>query len=69
MKAYVDLEINGHPVAVEVDYSYDIDPEPVVTTVRLSGVEIMHTLDDHDIKHINWCAMQDWKTRGLKRNV
>jgi hypothetical protein len=60
MKAYVDLTINGHAVAVEVDYSYDIDPDPVVTTVTLGGTEILGTLTEYDMKHLNWCAAVDW---------
>jgi len=61
MKAYVDLTINGHSVAVEVDYEYEIDPDPVITSVRLGGAEILHTLDDRDMTHICWCADQDYK--------
>lgn len=68
MKAYVDLTINGHPVAVEVDYSYDVDPEPIVTTVKLGGTEIIKTLDEHDMRHLNWCAMKDWMATGNKRH-
>jgi hypothetical protein len=61
MKAYLDLTINGHAVAVEVEYDYVIDPNPVITTVRLGGTEIIHTLDDQDMTHICWCADQDYK--------
>jgi len=61
MKAYIDLTINGHEVAVQVDYDYDTDPEPVITSVRLAGTEILHTLDEHDMRHICWCADQDYK--------
>ena len=61
MKAFLDLTINGHEVAVEVDYDYDADPDPVITSVRLGGTEILYTLEDHDMKHICWCADQDYK--------
>jgi hypothetical protein len=68
MKAYVDLTINGHAVAVEVDYSYDVDPDPLVTTVTLGNTEIIHALDDHDMRHLNWCAERDWERSGHNPN-
>ena len=68
MKAYVDLKINGVDFAVEVDYDYEIDPEPKVYSVKLGGTEIIHALDDHDMRHINWCAEMDWERSGHNPN-
>ena len=58
MKAYLDVKINGHWCTVEVSLSYTIAPARVFS-VNLGGCEIIRTLHDADLAHLDWCVQQD----------
>lgn len=65
MKVYMDLKVNGHWISPLVEVDYDVDPI-VITGVKLGGVEIIHTLDQNDMLHLDWCAEQEHMCTGKK---